>query len=119
MEFLERLIAYMKDTNVKQIDIINKDKSLSKGYVSMVVNGKRQPNTEFLNALSELNGKSINWWLHGVDSYDNLYSLNELLNFFIDNGSIDENGNMDIETKDIIDTMLKKEIRVKLQNKKA
>lgn len=119
MEFIERLTAYMKDNNVKQIDIINKDKSLSKGYVSMVVNGKRQPNTEFLNALSKLSGRSINWWLHGVDNYDNLYALNELLNFFIDNGSIDKDGNMDSETKDIIDTMLKKEIRVKLQNKKA
>ena len=93
--------------------------SLTKGYVSMVVNGKRQPNTEFLNALSELSGKSINWWLHGVENYDNLYSLNELLDFFIENGSIDKDGNMDEETKDMIDTMLKKEIRVKLQNKKA
>lgn len=119
MNFLERLTAYMKDNNIKQIDIINKDMSLSKGYVSMVVNGKRQPNTEFLNALSELSGKSINWWLHGVEKYDNLYSLNELLDFFIENGSIDKDGNMEPETKDIIDTMLKKEIRVKLQNKKA
>lgn len=119
MNFLERLKAYMKENNIKQIDIINKDESLSKGYVSMVVNGKRQPNTEFLNVLSELSGKSINWWLHGVEKYDNLYSLNELLDFFIENGSIDKDGNMDSETKDMIDTMLKKEIRVKLQNKKA
>lgn len=119
MNFLERLISYMNDNNVKQIDIINKNTSLTKGYVSMVVNGKRQPNTEFLNALSELSGKSINWWLHGVEKYDNLYSLNELLDFFIENGSIDKDGNMDTETKDMIDTMLKKEIRVKLQNKKA
>ena len=117
MSFLERLKNYMSVSNIKQIDIINKNKSLSKGYVSMVVNGKRQPNTEFLNALSQLSGKSINWWLHGKDDYDNLYSLNTLLDFFIDNGSIDRNGNMDDETKDIIDTMLKKEIRVKLQKK--
>lgn len=119
MNFLERLTSYMKDNKVKQIDIISKNMSLTKGYVSMVVNGKRQPNTEFLNALSELSGKSINWWLHGVENYDNLYSLNELLDFFIENGSIDKDGNMDEETKDMIDTMLKKEIRVKLQNKKA
>lgn len=117
MNFLERLKTYMNDNNVKQIDIINNDKSLSKGYVSMVVNGKRQPNTEILNALSQLSGKSINWWLHGVEKYDNLYSLNELIDFFIDNGSIDKDGNMDSETKEIINTMLKKEIRVKLKKK--
>lgn len=119
MNFLERLNTYMKENNIKQIDIRKRNPLLSKGYISMVVNGKRQPNTEFLNSLSELSGKSINWWLHGAENYDNLYSLNELIDFFIDNGSIDKNGNMDTETRKIINTMLEKEIRVKLQNKKA
>ena len=109
----------MKNSDIKQKDILNKNYSLSKSYVSMVVNGKRQPNTEFLNAISELSGKSINWWLHGVDNYDNLYSLNSLIDFFINNNSIKENGDMDEETRKILYTMLEKEIRVKLNNKKA
>ena len=119
VDFLDRLTAYMKDSDIKQKDILNKNDSLSKSYVSMVVNGKRQPNTEFLNAISELSGKSINWWLHGVDNYDNLYSLNSLIDFFINNNSIKENGDMDEETRKILYTMLEKEIRVKLNNKKA
>lgn len=49
----------MNVRNIKQIDIINRNKSLNKGYVSMVVNVKLQLNTEFLNALSKHSGTLI------------------------------------------------------------
>lgn len=118
MNFLERLNKYMEENNLRQIDIVEKCKS-SKSYVSGLLNGKRTPNIEFLTALSELSGRNINWWLYGKEQRDNLAALNELIEFFISKNDIKENGEMDEETRAILHTMLDKEIRVKLQNKKA
>jgi transcriptional regulator with XRE-family HTH domain len=114
MSFIERLKKYIKEENIKQIDIAKKA-NMSRGSVSNVISGRRQPNEELLTALSEISGRSINWWLHGTDEYDNLYSLNSLLDYFIKDGSIKNDGSMEDETRQIIYTMLEKEIRVKLE----
>lgn len=119
MDFINRLKKYMLENDMKQIDIVKNSKGvITKGYMSMVVNGKREPNKELLEVLSSMSGKSINWWMNGKDEYDNLDSLNSLLNYFIKDGSIKEDGSMEDETRRIIHTMLDKEIRVKLENKK-
>lgn len=114
MNFLERFKKYIKDNDIKQVDIAKKA-NISRANVSNVLSGRRQPSEELLTALSEISGKSINWWLHGSDEYNNLYALNELIDFFIKNGHIKQDGSMDEETKQIMHTMLEKEIRVKLE----
>lgn len=118
MQFSERLAEYMKENNLRQVDIVNITK-VSKGFLSNILNKRREPSKELLEALSKYSGHSINWWLHGVEEYNNLYSLNELIDFFIKNGAIKDDGTMDKETKDMLVTMLEKEIRVKLEQKKA
>lgn len=114
MNFLERLERYMSDNNLRQIDLVDKCNS-SKSYISGLLSGKRTPNIEFLTELSNISGKSINWWLYGEEIRPDLYALNELINFFISKGDIKPNGEMDEETKKILFTMLEKEIKGKLK----
>lgn len=116
MKFNERLIEFMNENRYEQKDIVSKCK-VNKSTLSQIINDKRSPNIEFLTELSNLSKKSINWWLFGVDEYNNLYSLNELIDFFIDKKYIDIDGNMDKTTYDMLNSMLIKEINVKLDNK--
>lgn len=118
MDFIERLKNYMNENNLKQIDISDKT-GMSRGSISNILSGKRTPNEKMLTVLSEMSGKSINWWLYGNEIRENLDSLNKLIDLFISNGDIKEDGTYDEDTKNILHTMLDKEIRVKLQNKKA
>ena len=117
MNFVDRLKEYMKASNLKQVDLVNMSGN-SKGYISNVLSEKRTPNEELLKTLSEHSGKSINWWLTGSEDYNNLYSLNELINFFINNNTITDVDNIDNDTWNMLSTMLKKEIRLKLNNQK-
>lgn len=114
MDFLERLERYMNDNNLRQIDLVEKCKS-SKSYVSGLLSGKRTPNIEFLTEISKISKRSINWWLYGEEMRSPLYSLNELIDFFISKGDITETGDMDKETKTMLITMLEKEIKGKLK----
>ena len=116
MQFNERVKQYMAEHGIKQTEIIKRT-GMSKGNVSNIIAGRIKPNEEFINALCEISNKSAHWWLFGVDEYDNLYSLNELIDFFIEKNDIKENGDMDNETWDILCTMLKKEINNKLDKK--
>lgn len=116
MKFVDRLVNYMNENDIKQIDIIkNSNNEITKGYLSMVVNGKREPNKKLLEVLSNMSNKSMNWWMNGKEEYDSLDSLNSLINYFIKDGSIRADGSMEEETRQIIHTMLEKEIRVKLE----
>lgn len=118
MNFIDRLKSYMNENNLKQIDISNKT-GMSRGSISNILSGKRVPNEKLLAVLSELSGKSINWWLYGTEKRDNLAALNELIDLFISNNDIKEDGTYDKDIESILHTMLDKEIKVKLQNKKG
>lgn len=118
MNFLDRLKQYMSENNLKQIDLSNKT-GMSRGSISNILSGKRTPNEKMLTVLSEMSGKSINWWLYGTEKRENLAALNELIELFMSNGDIREDGTYDDDTFEMMHTMLDKEIRVKLQNKKA
>lgn len=115
-DFVERLKTYLKDNNIKQSYLCEKF-GYTRGYVSAIVNNKKAPSKNFIKNLSEISGKSENWWLTGKEEYDNLDSLNALLNTLIETGNINEDGSMSDEIKTIVFTMLEKEIRTKLKNK--
>ena len=118
MDFVERLKNFMNETGLKQIDLANKT-GMSRGSISNILSGKRSPNDKLLSELSKINGKSINWWLFGEEEYKGLASLNMLIDTLIESGEIKEDGTYDDDIESILKTMLDKEIRVKLQNKKA
>lgn len=117
MDFSERLKKWMDDNKVKQIDLVNKC-NVTKGFVSRVVNGSQPPSKNFLEGLTSISGKDTNWWLFGKEEYDNLDSLNMLINTLISTGQIKEDGAYDNDIELILKTMLDKEIRVKLKKKK-
>lgn len=80
----------------------------------MVLKGERQPNNRLLATLCAINGKGINWWLNGVD--DNpLSALNTLIDLFISEGFIKEDGTMDEPYKEMVDKMLQKCILDKIK----
>ena len=117
MDFIERLKKYMSDNKIKQIDLSNRT-GMSRGSISNILSGKRTPNEKLLTLLSEMSGKTINWWLFGEDEYTGLSSLNMLIDTFIEDGSIKDDGTYDDDTKLVLKTMLDKEIRVKIRKKK-
>jgi transcriptional regulator with XRE-family HTH domain len=118
LNFLDRLNKYMEENKLRQVDLVQRCK-MNKSFISGILSDKRTPNIEFLTALSEMSGKSINWWLYGAEKRENLYALNELIDFFIDNGDIDEEGNYNDDTFKVLHNMLNKEIRDKTKSKRA
>lgn len=111
--FNERLDSWMEENNIKQVDIYKKGQGLfTQAYVSMVKKGVREPNQEFLSVISKMSGKTLNWWVNGKDEYENWNSLKEIVNMFFDNGMIDKDGNMSSTAKEVVFTMVEKEIRV-------
>ena len=118
MDFLDRLKEYMNTNNLRQIDLVN-ECNVTKSFISGILSDTRKPNVEFLTALSKFSGKSINWWLFGEEEYKGLASLNVLIDTFIKSGEIKEDGTYDKDIGSILITMLNKEIRVKLEQKKS
>ena len=78
MDFVDRLLEYMNENNLKQTDIA-KLSGLSRGAISNIISRNRGANDKLLQALSNNSGRSINWWLDGCEDYNNLYSLNKLI----------------------------------------
>lgn len=115
MSFLDRLIEYMKSNNLRQTDLVVMCNS-NKSFISGILNGKRNPNIEFLSELSKASKKSINWWLFGKDEYIGLQSLNTLIDTYIKDGDIKEDGSYNENISLMLDQVLKAEIRVKLRN---
>ncbi|WP_271814548.1 helix-turn-helix domain-containing protein [Clostridium beijerinckii] len=118
MNFTDRLNKWMKENKIKQKDIAEKA-NVDKSYISNIVNGKQDPSNNIIEILADMSNHSCHWWLFGKEEYDNLDSLNMLINTFIESGEIRQDGTYDSEIEQILHTMLDKEIRVKLQNKKA
>lgn len=113
----DRISTYMKLNGIKQIDIASKA-GLSVGFVSKIINGKKPVSNTFLQALSEITGKSVHYWLFGTDEYVAFSSLNKVVNTFIEDGSIKDDGTYGKDIELILKTMLDKEIRDKLKIKK-
>jgi transcriptional regulator with XRE-family HTH domain len=119
MEFKDRLKNWLKDNNIKQIDIANKA-NVNKSYISNVIAGRVPPSENLVNFLSEISGHSIHWWLFGKEEYDNLNSLNETINLLIKLGKIDSNGNYSEDIKEMLINLMNDEIKDKLEDiKKA
>ena len=116
MDFNERLKKYMDENGLNQSDLA-KLLGVSSGYVSMLLRKERTPNTKLVVNLSKISNKSSSWWLHGEEEYNNLYALNSLIDIFIEDGSINANGDMDEDTEKVLINMLRKEINTKLKNK--
>lgn len=116
MNFNERFKKWILENNIKQIDIANK-LGVNKSYISNVISGRVPPSEKIINELVEMSGKNEHWWLFGKEEYDNLDSLNSLLDNLIERELIDKDGNMNETIYNSIQAVLKAEIEHKLEIK--
>lgn len=115
-ELLSRINNYMKVKGLKQVDIANKS-GLSIGYISKVLNGKKSISYNFLNALSDLTGESLDFWLNGTDEKCENNTLSLLIDAFIADGTIKPDGSYDEKTLNVFISLINKEISDKLKCK--
>ena len=118
MSIGERITKYMREEGINQTKLALL-LDINRSYLSQVIGGLKPPSQNLIVKLAKVSGKSVNYWLHGKNEYDNLYSLNKLIDMFIDEGAIKPNGSYDDDIKDILFKMLNKEIKIKLENKKG
>lgn len=117
MEFKDRLKEWISENNIKQIDIAEKA-NVNKSFISNLVSGRVNPSEHIINTLAEMSGHSVHWWLFGKEDYDNLNSLNEMINLFIKLGKIDSNGNYSEDVKNALLGIMNDEIKDKLKDMK-
>ena len=117
MEFNERLKCWIKDNNIKQKDIAEKA-DVNKSYISNLVSGRSTPSEHIIEVLADMSNHSVHWWLFGKEEYDNLNSLNELINMLIKIGKIKPDGTYNDDIKEMLLSMLNDEIKDKLEEKK-
>lgn len=118
MDFKDRLKNWIKENNIKQIDIANKA-NVNKSFISNLVSGRVNPSEHIINILSEMSGHSVHWWMFGKEEYENLSALSDFINFLIDKGYIDkETGFYNKNTQDMLLNMLDTEIKDRLKEMK-
>lgn len=117
-DFIDRLHKYMRDNDLSQLQIADMLNS-SSSYISLLLSGKRNPSGKFMQRLVDVSGLPSSYWINGTDEeVCTLQNLNKLVDMLIDNGMINENGEMDDNIKNMLDSMLKAEIATKIENKK-
>lgn len=116
-DFIDRLHKYMRDNDLSQVEF-SKKIGCTKAYISMLLAGKRNPSSNFMERLAAKTNLPSSYWLHGDSKSDTLDNLNKLINMLLDNGMIDENGEMDDNIKNMLDSMLKAEIATKVENRR-
>lgn len=117
-KFAERLKGWLEENNITQTELIKKT-GYSKSKVSLIVAGKQKPDNNFLEVLTAMSGKNINWWLTGDKKYEVWSSLNKLVDVFIENGLIDQDGNINEVAEATLIEMMRKEIKDKIEIKKG
>ena len=116
MDFNVRFKKWLTENDIKQIDIANRI-DVGRSYISNVIAGRVPPSEKLIEEIVKMSGKNSHYWLFGIDEYDNLHSLNKVLNLLIDNGDIKEDGKISEEDWNVIKTFLMKEINIKLDAK--
>lgn len=117
-DFIDRLHKYMRDNDLSQLEVADMLNS-SSSYISLLLSGKRNPSGKFMQRLVDVSGLPSSYWINGTDEeVCTLQNLNKLVDMLIDNGMINENGEMDDNIKNMLDSMLKAEIATKIENKK-
>ncbi|MFX0547947.1 helix-turn-helix transcriptional regulator [Hathewaya histolytica] len=118
--FSNRLKDYRASLNLTQEEFANKS-GITRGVISMLEANKRPPSKKVLLKLREFSGKDVEWWLEGETSkeYSDLSALNALLDYMVDNDMFGPNGEIEEKEMQYILKLLKEEIKIKRDRKKA
>lgn len=91
--FAEKLKEYRKELSKKrnkrvgQIQLAE-ELGISKGNIGNLESGKRPPSKKLLVKLAEHSGKSLDYWMEGLEEYEAPNTLDLVLDRMIDKGII-------------------------------
>lgn len=92
---------------------------VSRSYIGDIETGRLEgTNVKLLSKLADISGYSIEYFLGKEDQVKQYDILDSAIDMLIDKGLIDKEGNViDDTAKNILFEILKKEIKLKLENK--
>lgn len=116
--FAQRLKEYRRELSVKRNEKIGQEKlaeelGISKGNIGDLERGKRPPSKRILVKLVEHSGKSLSYWMDGVEEYEAPNSVDLVLDRMIEKGIINDT-NLSNEAWGIIKKAVILEIERKL-----
>lgn len=118
---LAEKVKYIRKTELKLTQAeLAKLCGVSRSYISEIEQGRVIGNLNLISKLSKISNKPIDYFADSsedikIHSYE---VLDNIINSFIDNGLISENGEMDSDTEEFLTKTLKKEILYKLSIRK-
>lgn len=116
--FAEKLKEYRRELEIKRNEKVGQVKlaeelGISKGNIGDLERGNRLPSKKLLVKLVEHSGKSLNYWMDGVEEYEAPNSVDLVLDKMIEKGLI-KNTNLDSDVWEIIKKAVLLEIERKL-----
>lgn len=120
MEFKDRLKKYRKENNITQQQLATK-LNVSRSTIAEIERGTIKGTVEFISKLSEISKKPMSYWVD--ESIENDYkiyqALDVLIDAMIDSERIKDDGKIQSEDKELIISVLEKEIKFKIKRKKG
>ena len=116
--FAEKLKEYRRELEIKRNEKVGQVKlaeelGISKGNIGDLERGNRLPSKKLLVKLVEHSGKSLNYWMDGVEEYEAPNSVDLVLDKMIEKGLI-KSTNLDNDVWEIIKKAVLLEIERKL-----
>lgn len=115
--FSEKLKAYRAELENKRGEKVGQVKladelGISNGNIGNLESGKRLPSKKLLVKLVEHSGKSLSYWMDGVEEYEAPNSVDLVLDKMIENGLITS-----VELDDDVWNIIKKAVLLEIERK--
>lgn len=117
MIFAEKLKEYRKELEIKRNEKVGqirlaKEIGISNGSIGNLESGKRMPSKNILIKLAEHSGKSLSYWLDGINEYEAPNTVDLALDRMIEKGLI-----KNIDLSDEVWDILKKAVLLEIERK--
>jgi len=115
--FCDKLKEYRKELETKRNEKIGQVKfarelGISNGNIGNLESGKRMPSKKMLIKLSEHSGKSLSYWMDGIDEYEAPNTVDLVIDKMIVKGLI-----IDTNISDEVWGILKKAVLLEIERK--
>jgi len=120
MIFSEKIKDYRKELGIKrngkvgQVVFAN-ELGISRGNIGDLERGERSPSKKLLVKLVEHSGKSLSYWMDGIDEYEAPNTVDLILDKMIETGVIQKGIKIDAKVWDILIKSVQLEIDRKLE----
>lgn len=115
--FAEKLKAYRKELSKKRNEKVGQIKlagelEISNGNIGGLESGQRMPSKVLLLKLAEHSGRSLDYWMDGVDEYEAPNTVDLVLDKMIEKGLI-----KDTDLSDEVWEIIKKAVLLEVERK--